>query len=65
MQVRCVRAFGQLEPGDVAEVPDGAATDPDHFEPIDTPPPPRPAAAAAAAEPAASPAPAPAPAKEM
>ena len=27
MQVRCVRAFGHLVPGDVAEVPDGAAVD--------------------------------------
>lgn len=53
MQVRCVRAFGALVPGDVAEVPDGAAVDPVHFEPVPPPPPP-----AAPAPPAAFPVPA-------
>lgn len=33
MQVRCIRAFGHSEPGDVVEVPDGAAVDPEHWEP--------------------------------
>lgn len=37
-QVRCVRAFGALKPGDLAEVPDGAAVDPAHFEPVPPPP---------------------------
>lgn len=35
-QVRCVRAFGRAVPGDVAEVPEGAAVDPVHWE--DVPP---------------------------
>lgn len=53
MQVRCVRAFGTAVPGDVAEVPDGAAVDPFHWEPVTPPPDPAPAAAAAASFPAA------------
>ena len=40
MQVRCVRAFGTSVPGDLAEVPDGAAVDPEHWEPATPPPPP-------------------------
>jgi hypothetical protein len=31
MQVRCVRPFGRHEVGDLAEVPDGAALDPEHW----------------------------------
>ena len=34
MQVKCVRAFGYSKPGDLAEVPDGAAVDPAHWEPV-------------------------------
>lgn len=45
MQVRCIRAFGHSEPGDVVEVPDGASVDPEHWE------------AVAAEKPAAPPAP--------
>ena len=32
MQIRCIRDFSQYEPGDLVEVPDGAAFDPFHFE---------------------------------
>lgn len=32
MQVRCIKAFGTSVPGDVADVPDGAAVDPEHWE---------------------------------
>jgi hypothetical protein len=39
MKVVCVSAFGSLKPGDEAEVPDGSATDPEHFEPVTAPPP--------------------------
>ncbi len=46
MEVRCVKAFGLSEPGDLAEVPDGAAVDPDHWEAV-PPPPPAPAVPAA------------------
>lgn len=34
MQVRCIKPFGTSVPGDVAEVPDGAAVDPGHWEPV-------------------------------
>ena len=34
MQVVCVRPFGGAAPGDVAEVPDGAAVDPWHWRPL-------------------------------
>ena len=44
MQVRCVKAFGTSVPGDLAEVPDGASVDPDHWEPAAAPPPPPPPA---------------------
>jgi hypothetical protein len=41
MQVRCIKAFGYLKPGDPAEVPDGAAADPEHWEIVtDAAPPP-------------------------
>lgn len=42
MQVECVRAFGTSVPGDLAEVPDGAAVDPAHWRPVQpaTPAPP-------------------------
>ena len=43
MQVKCVRAFGYSKPGDLAEVPDGAAVDPQHWEPVAAPPSPPPA----------------------
>jgi hypothetical protein len=36
MQVRCVRPFGRHAVGDLAEVPDDAAVDPDHWEPAET-----------------------------
>ena len=48
MQVKCVRAFGYSKPGDLAEVPDGAAVDPAHWEPVTAAPDPEPAAPAAA-----------------
>lgn len=32
MQVRCIKAFGSAVPGDVADVPDGGSTDPEHWE---------------------------------
>ena len=65
MQVRCVRAFGQLKPGDLAEVPDGAAVDPEHFEPVQAAaPPPLPPAPPLLPPPPAPAAPAPAPASE-
>lgn len=31
MQVVCVKAFGSSVPGDVVDVPDGAAVDPEHW----------------------------------
>lgn len=34
MQVECVKAFGHHEPGDLAEVPDGASVDPVHYRPV-------------------------------
>jgi hypothetical protein len=37
VQVRCVKAFGYSKPGDVAEVPDGASADPEHWEPVTAP----------------------------
>lgn len=50
MQVRCIKPFGTAQPAHtddegnevpatVAEVPDGAAVDPQHWEPAETPPP--------------------------
>ena len=53
MQVRCVRAFGASVPGDLAEIPDGAVVDPEHWEPVTAAPaadPPKPAAAFPAKE---------------
>jgi len=44
MQVRCVKAFGVHKPGDTAEVPDGAAVDPEHYEIVAPPAPPPPPA---------------------
>lgn len=41
MQVKCVKAFGTSVPGDLAEVPDGASVDPEHWEAV--PPAARPA----------------------
>lgn len=58
MQLRYIRPFGQYEPGDVVDVPDGADFDPYCLERV--PPVPDPAAPAAA--PAVAPATAP---KEM
>lgn len=37
MQVVCIKPFGNAEPGDVAEVPDGASVDPEHWRPRDAP----------------------------
>ena len=37
-QVRCRKAFGYSKPGDLAEVPDGAAVDPEHWEAVAAPP---------------------------
>lgn len=37
MQVRCIRPFSQYQPGDVTDVPDGAATDPFHWEAVTVP----------------------------
>jgi hypothetical protein len=58
MQVTCIRAFGLRVPGDVVEVPDGAAVDPEHWEitpdekpPAPTPPPATPVTPAAAVTP--------------
>ena len=53
MQVRCVKAFGYSRPGDLAEVPDGAAVDPEHWEPVTAPPPADPPPAAPSGFPAA------------
>jgi hypothetical protein len=54
--VKCVKAFGMAVPGDLAEVPDGASVDPDHWVPADagteTPPEPSEPAAPAAFPPA-------------
>jgi hypothetical protein len=51
MQVKCVRAFAGHKPGDVVEIPDGAAVSPVYFEPLPPPatPDPPPAAPAPAA----------------
>ena len=77
MQVRCIRPFSQYQPGDIVDVPDGAAVYPFHWEPAeeaadgDTGSDPAPAAEAdpGSAAPAAAPAAAvpllPYPAKEM
>lgn len=46
MQVECVKAFGTAVPGDVAEVPDGAAVDPVHWRPVQSAPAPPPEVAA-------------------
>jgi hypothetical protein len=54
MQVRCRKAFGYSKPGDVAEVPDGAAVDPEHWEPVAAPPPPAVAPVTPAVPPAAA-----------
>lgn len=43
MQVRCIRNFGSHEPGDLAEVPDGASVSPLYFEPVTPDPEPAPA----------------------
>jgi hypothetical protein len=52
VQLRCIRRFSQYKPGDLAEVPDGAAFDPFHFEAVTPEPPPLPPPAfAPAAEP--------------
>ena len=49
MQLKCIRAFGGNEPGDVVDgVPDGAAFDPVHWEAV-TAAPVKPAAATAPA----------------
>lgn len=37
MKVRCVRPHGYAVPGDVAEVPDGAAVSPEYWEIIPEP----------------------------
>lgn len=34
MQVECIRDFGGAVPGDLREVPDGAAVDPVHWRPV-------------------------------
>jgi hypothetical protein len=39
-QVRCRKAFGYSKPGDLAEVPDGAAVDAEHWEFVQAVPPP-------------------------
>jgi len=39
MQVRCIKAHGLDVPGDVVEVPDGSAVDPEHYAVLDVPPP--------------------------
>jgi hypothetical protein len=33
VQVRCIKPFGTSVPGDLAEVPDGAAFSPEYWEP--------------------------------
>jgi len=35
MQIRNIRPFSQHKPGDVVDVPDGAAFDPFHWEPAE------------------------------
>jgi hypothetical protein len=55
--VKCIKAFGLLVPGDLAEVPDGASVDPDHWvvpAAAETPPEPSEPAAPAAFPPAAA-----------
>lgn len=37
MQLRCKNAFGNFEPGDEVEVPDGAEYDHAYFEEVETP----------------------------
>ena len=49
MQVKCIKAFSLSVPGDLAEVPDGAAVDPDHWVPADPETPPEPSALSAPA----------------
>jgi hypothetical protein len=43
VQLRNIRPFSQYEPGDTAEVPDGAAFDPLHWEAVTPADPPQPA----------------------
>lgn len=68
MQVRCIRAYGlhkpahtdadgNTVPADVVEVPDGAAVDPYHYEPVTALPPPAPSPPPQDAAPAAPSAP--------
>lgn len=40
MQLRYIQPFSQYEPGDLVEVPDGAAYDPFYLEPAGGTPPP-------------------------
>jgi hypothetical protein len=51
-QVKCIKAFGNASPGDVAEVGDGAMVDPEHWEVV-IPAAPPPAAVKLPAPPAA------------
>lgn len=37
MQVRCVKPFGNAAVGDLAEVPDDATVDPEHWEVVPAP----------------------------
>jgi len=38
-QIRCIKAFGNAQPGDAFEVPDGALTDPEYWEVVIAAPP--------------------------
>lgn len=57
-QVRCIKAFGNAKPGDVTEVGDGAAVDPEHWETVIPSAPPPAAVKLPAPGAAATPAPA-------
>lgn len=48
MRVRCIKAFGMAEPGQVVDIADGAAVSPEYWEVIDGLPPPEAAAEVAA-----------------
>lgn len=57
MQVRCIRAFGYTEPGDVVDVPDGASVSSHYFEPAALEPDPAPDPGPASPSPVPFPAP--------
>jgi len=38
VQVKCIKAHGLDVPGELYEVPDGSAVDPEHYVPVVSPP---------------------------